>query len=287
MLSPLIFYVCMGVCECACACGMPLCIRVYECVCANENERKKTTTMLWRWWWRWRQVTLRAIWRWRWSEVKRYRAKKNAHNHIYDEQRNGSKGKYYLLFLSTYNNNNILILLGVYVRISFVFLLHLSLRFIYFFCLRYSYFVVVVLWFSKLLVSVFSNDRLCCVLDSFSSFHFVLVSFFSRLLLFLFYFSCILSVSYKLLVRTKFVRVCFVHCFFLSLCSFRLRFHFVLNVFVYALKSELKASREQRLYRSKHQANKQQEYIYILFEPRADSNGELRKMCICLRKRAK
>lgn len=226
-------------------------IGVWVCVCVRRNENnnnnvdvddveKMMMTMKTS-----NSERERPIWRWWWSEVKRYKAEKNAHNHFYDEQRNGSKGKI-LSFLSTQQQLYLLCIVCickcVCVCVSFVFLLFIfSLRFFSFFC------------FSLLL---FFCGFLNCWFQCFQTIEYAVLRFF--------FFVSFCSLGFPLVhshaVVTNEIRSDLLCPFFFY--SLHLRFHIVLNVFVYALNSELKASREQRLLHIENQENKQQEFTF-------------------------
>lgn len=120
-----------------------------------------------------------------------------------------------------------LVYIRVCVCISFVFLLHLFRFFIF-----YSLMLLFFCGFLNCWFQCFQAIEYAMLI------FFFFVSFCSRevcffFVIFLFFFSLSL-----LSVRTKFVQICFVDFF-----SLDLHFHFVLNVFVYALNSELKADR--------------------------------------------
>lgn len=169
-------------------------------------------------------------------------AEKNAHNRIHDEQRNGSYGKYYLLICTTTK-------LSFYVRITYIpypYIVRVRSSF-FFFCLFFFYFLLAscwccccffFLWLSKLLVSMFPNDRLCCRCVEILFLRFILELFFFV------NFSSILSIPFICLLFLSFMFVIVLCCcssrihlgllcpFFLLLFSI-LRFHSVLYLYIY------------------------------------------------------
>lgn len=225
----------------------------------------KKATMLRRW--RWRQVTQSGDEETSWSlsVVKRdIETEKNAHNHIYDEQRSGSEGKYYLLIYTQQQQqqqNSHFTSYTVHRLCSFFIFLLLFVLSLFLACISCSW-CCCFLWLSKLLVSVFSNDRICFVEILFFPFHsriFLLVSLFNSFLLrsfaCSFLLSCVHVCNFMLLFESNTFGIALSIFFVLSI----LRFHFVLCVFV-LLNRNWKQAESIGFSDQENQENEQQEY---------------------------
>lgn len=151
--------------------------------------------------------------------------------------------------LSSYLDNNKIPILLHTLSTAFVFLRHFSSSVYSFFisrlCLALLVLLVLLLcfflWLSKLLVSVFSNDRICCMLrsgDSFSPFRSRIISRSPSLCVFFH-----LLVSFQFFLLGSFVRsffLAFIHACFNFMLLFELNtFGFALSIFFFRVRSIL------------------------------------------------